>query len=546
MARIYLVEISYYDPEAAAAGVIHAGSEGFNPPDAPAFFAPALLKEGFTLDRTIWTADSSFGLGSTSLGAITLSALPLDGSQPYPYDFLQANGCSVAGEIARLLVVERGGDYADAVEIYAGPLDAFEFSADGTEVSFRWRDQVADLVEGAAQLVQYLGNSALPAGVEGSADIKDRWKPRPFGFVPNATVPCVNTSLPIFQFADSAAVLPPTSDARVRLMIRGAVMTPGVARASLATLLANSAASGTWDYYIGSEGAFARPAFSQADDGAVTMDIVEGANSAARTVGQIFKRLLISWGVASGDISSADIAALDAAFPAEANLWLGVEEVRRRDALDQIAASAAAVPWRGPDRVWHIRQVSAPSGTPVATFRQFGPGAVTTATDLPIVGLELIAPGEDNGAPVAQVTVQYGRNWTVQNRDQVYGATGMDLARMAFLEAEWRTAATPVDTGVTGAYENARRLTFDSLIGDATAAATFAASLQSLLGPVGADRRCWYRVSTPMDGGAVPLIQELSVVRIVDPRWGLAAGRDFRVGRIEYVAGGLATFTVWG
>lgn len=546
MADIYLVEIVYLDPVTVTAGAIYACTgTGFTAPDAPGYYVPAVVQAA-DMDRTIWTDDRAFGTGKMSLGDIVLSALPLNAGDAPPYDVLQAHGCSVYGLDARLLVVDEGGAYADAAVIYAGPLDAFEFSGDGTRVTFRWRDAVAALVDKTAQLTQYLGNNALPAGVEGVADLKDRWKPRPFGYVQNVAVPCVNTSLPVFQFADSNAVLPPTSDARVRLMIRGAVMTPGVARASLAALLANSASSGTWDYYIGSEGGFARPAFAQADDGAVTMDIVEGANSAARTVAQIWKRMLLSWGVSSGDISSADITALDTAFPAEAGIWLGVDEVKRRDAIDQITTSATAITWRG-SGVWRIRQVAAPSGSPVATFRDFGGGGVTTATDIPIVTLEVIAPDGDSGAPTQQVKIEYGKNWTVQNRDQVYGATGMDLARMAFLEKEWRTASTAVDTAVTDTYGNARKVTYQSLIYDATAAADLATRMQSLLGATGAAKRTWLRVTCALNHPAVPLIQELSVVEVVFARYGLDVGRLFRAGRIAYdAAANVATFTVWG
>ncbi|MBN9525788.1 MAG: hypothetical protein J0H82_06285 [Alphaproteobacteria bacterium] len=546
MASIYLVEIIYLDPVTVTAEPIYACTgTGFAAPDAPMFYAPSVIQAA-DLDRTIWSDDRAFGTGKMSLGDIVLSALPLNPGDPPPYDVLQAHGCSVYGIDARLLVVDEDGAYADAAVIYAGPLETFEFSGDGTRVTFRWRDAVASLVDKTAQLTQYLGNNALPSGVEGVTDLKDKWKPRPFGYVQNVAVPCVNTSLPVFQFADSADALPPTSDARVRLMIRGAVMTPGVARASLAALLANSASSGTWDYYIGAEGAFARPAFAQADDGAVTMDIVEGANSAARTAAQIWKRMLVSWGVLSGDISSADITALDAAFPAEAGLWLGVEEVKRRDAVDQITTSATAITWRS-SGIWRIRQVTAPSGSPVATFRDFGGGGVTTATDIPIVSLEIIAPDADSGAPTQQVKIEYAKNWTVQNRDQVYGATGMDLARMAFLEKEWRTASTPVDTAVTDTYGNARKITIQSLIYDATAAANLAASIQALLGKTGAAKRSWLRVTCALNHPAVPLIQELSLVRIVFPRYGLDAGRLFRACRIAYdAAANVATFTVWG
>jgi len=545
MSRIYLVEITFVDPVTVSAEAIYACSgTGFSAPDAPGYFAPSVIKAA-DLDRTIWTDDREFGTGKMALGEIVLSALPLDPGGDYPYDRLQANGCSVAGLDARLLLVDQDADYADAVVIYAGPLETFEFSADGAQITFRWRDAVADLVDKTAQLTQYLGNNAPPEGVEGDSDIKDLWKPLGFGYCPNVSVPCVNKNKPIFQFG-GANMLPPTSDARVRFMIRGAVMTVGTARASLALLLANSASAGHWDYYIGPEGAFARPAFADAANGQVTMDVVEGANTAARTVGQIFKRLLVSWGVDPADISASDIATLDTDFPAEARLWLGPDEVKRRDALDEITSSAAAVPWRDADNIWRIRQVGLPAGDPVATFREFGPGVATTEHDLPIVGVEIVAPS-DSGAPSQQITVEYDRNFTVQNRDQVYGAVGVDLTRMAWLEKEYRKATTEVDTDVLDAYSNARKLTYRSAIGDRTAAVALAARLQAMFGRIGADKPCWIRVSTNLDEPAVALIQELSVISIVYHRWGLASGRLAVVGRIEYDdATRRATYTVWG
>ena len=95
-------------------------------------------------------------------------------------------------------------------------------------------------------------------------------------------------------------------------------------------------------------------------------------------------------GIAAGDVAAADVTALDSANAAELGLWID-GETQVRQALDRVLQSVGAY-WyvdRGGD--FRMRQLAAPSGTPVANLRIDDGDTAFTADDYPIEGLERLA-----------------------------------------------------------------------------------------------------------------------------------------------------------
>lgn len=90
------------------------------------------------------------------------------------------------------------------------------------------------------------------------------------------------------------------------------------------------------------------------------------------------------------------------------------------------------------------------SATVYATLQRLELPGASAAVDIiekRVLGIELVAPQDisaddntdDRGIPVWRVNEHYGRNWTVQNPNDVAGAS---LSTIAFVGREWRVAQT--------------------------------------------------------------------------------------------------------
>lgn len=131
-------------------------------------------------------------------------------------------------------------------------------------------------------------------------------------------------------------------------------------------------------------------------------------------------------------------------------------------------------------------------------------------------------------AVVWRVVYNYRRNWTVQNRVDMPGASETDIA---FAETEWRTV-TVEDASVKTMYPNAKELAVQSVLDDPATAATIAADLLARYKV----RRRLYKLTVPMELGirvsAFGTVQQLGLmadVRLTYTRFGLSAGAAMRV-----------------
>lgn len=263
---------------------------------------------------------------------------------------------------------------------------------------------------------------------------------------------------------------------------------------------------------------------------AITVDATAESAAADRTVAQVLKDIAIDAGIASGDIVSADVTALDAACAFEVAEYLAVGDTRSaRTVMDAVAASIGA--WYAFDATGKLRMgwLDAPTGTP----------ALALTADS-IFEVERTQSGDDgSGVPTWRCTVRYGRSVVVQDTDALVGAVTDDQA--AFVGREYREV-TSEDATVLTVHPGAPERSFETRLVSEASAADMAARWQSLYGA----RRDLLRVRVPLTA-AVAAAELGDVVSITWPQLGLAAGRLTLLIGIETAwREDQATLLLWG
>lgn len=423
----------------------------------------------------------------------------------------------------RACVIRSGSEGAAYPAGFATLLTATIESAEATMDKFvlrlrdkQWRLQLPALT------TRYAGGNSLPNGLEGTAsDLGGKVKPKVYGKVFNIAPPLVNTSRLIYQPHAGSAVA--TVDA---VNDRGLALTAGAAYSSQADMETNAPAAGQYRVWNDATlGCFIRLGSTPA--GQITADVTQGTAAGNRTVAQILKQLALDAGYSAGEISSADVTALDAAAAQVVGLWLA-DETSFSAAMDQVAASVGA--WYGFDAsgVLRMGQLTAPSGTPVATLYDY---------DV-LQGFER-RPPRDNGLPIWRFTLGHTRVATVQPSDLAGAVTA---ATRAYLAQASRSAVAE-DASIKTQWLLAGTLQADSLLTSASDAATEAARRLALYKV----RRDVFDVPVPMDSYASLGLKLGDVVRVVFPRFGLDSGKSLRLIGINLaLAQGVATLTLWG
>lgn len=258
-------------------------------------------------------------------------------------------------------------------------------------------------------------------------------------------------------------------------------------------------------------------------DGTITADVVEGAATANRTAGQLFLSVVSQAGITAAYVTS-DITALDASAAYPCGFWTATE-MAADAVLDQIAESVGA--WWGVDKDGRLRiqQLTAPSGTPAATF---------VANDL--LRFERVLPF-DGAIPPYKVILRWGRVYEVQT-DLAGAATD---AHRNLVGREWREVVDS-DTDIQTQYLLAPQLVVETLLADGADAATEAARLLALRGT----HRDLFDITVAL----TPVTATLdlgNVVRLTHARYGLTAGRLFRITGVRPdLAATRISFTLWG
>jgi hypothetical protein len=464
------------------------------PGDVPphTHFAPR-LQQPVNFSRTLFS--NARVTGGSKVGAGEMVLNNTDQGLAYLRDF------GIDGRDITIRVGAQDAPYPGGFTTFlTGTAEQVEVGARTATIRLRDRLQVLSL---PLQATRYAGTNALPAGAEGTADdIKGQTKPLLYGRRYQAAPVLVNTAKLTFQIHDGAI------QAVDAVYDMGIALTAGADYANLAALEAAVPAAGTYVTCL----ALGLFRLGSAPAGKVTADARgDSTGGYVSKVGEIVQRILTTrCGVAAGDIDSASFTALNTAAPGEVGFYT-TSDITRQEAIDTVIASAGA--WLAPTRtgVWQVGQLVAPSGTPVATF-----------TDVEILSLDSRATNDDaRGVPVWRVTVRYKPYTAGAATADI--AAGVTQARRAELLQPWRdTAAT--DTTVQAKHLLATDLVRETLLNSASDAATEASRLLALHGV----RRDFVQAEVWLTeaNAAVDLGR---VVRLVTPRLGYGAGRDFIV-----------------
>jgi hypothetical protein len=499
------------------------GNEGYAAPSAPSFYAPRLVQPA-RLRRSAFTPGRVGGAVDAGFGDCLLANA--DG------ELDPLRGYGFAGQAFVQLVGDSAEEYGDFVVDLRGKVDLP--TPQWNQFILRLRDRLEDFRR-PLQPVKYAGsNTGGPplAGVEGTEnDLKGAPKPvaagKAFDVVPRFN----NTDRKIYQVHEGAVQDVPN------LYMGGKPLTPGSDYASQADMEANAPSAGGFRKW--KAGGMCR--IADAPTGMVTADVEEGANAAARTVAQILKRLATRTnGIDAADVNAADVTALDLAATGEVGLYVD-GETTILDAMNAIAVAAGV--WFGFDRLNELRmkQLTAPAGSPSATLTRLGGTVVADASTIDLVSIDFAANADrDLALPVWRVVVGYKKCYGLQPSGFDAAA---DEARKAFLASEFRATEPAENAAVKAKHPAARELRINTpLVAEADAIA----ERDRLLVLHGVERDLM-RAQVVWDAVAVGLIDLGTVVRVVDDRHGLSAGKLFVVVDIDpSAAGDFAHLGLWG
>lgn len=426
----------------------------------------------------------------------------LDGWLNYGFD----------GRRVVIRIGEPGSPYPGGfTQIFQGTIDSLD--ADWETLILKLRDKQY-LFSPSMLTNLYLGNNALPAGVEGTpADLLGQPKPKIFGTVYNMSPLLVNTSKLTYQVNDGPiAAISAVYD-------RGSVLLLGSDYATAALLQASTVAPGGYNTCI-AQGYFQ---LNSNPSGTVTADVVQGT-LAQQTVAQVLRTITLAAGLTTAEISAADVTALDTLNSAPVGVFVSGTDTFL-SVMDQIAQSIGA--WYGFDTLGVLRMgvLSNPTGAPKLSLFDYNFNQ----------NIERRA-ANDNNIPAWKVMLNYAKNWTVQT--DLAGIVG--AARVAYLAQGFRSVTQTLPS-VLLQYKLATEMDVDTLLinqSDATAEGNRQLALQSV-------RRDIFDVTIPV--AQLPTLIFLDVVQLTVNRFGLASGKMFRLIGITYqLNNSTVTLSMWG
>ena len=508
-----LIELTAAINSGGTTQTFYVSSDRFvsEPSDTPpsTYFAPAVLDPG-SLGISAFGDGRTAGGSRLEVGEITLANTDgqFDAWLNYSFD-------------GRPVVIRSGttGAYPAAYPVVLrATVESVQCSR--STMVFRLRDKqfVLDL---PVQTSTYAGSNVLPAGLEGTADdLKGKLKPKVYGKVLNIAPPLVNTSKLTYQVNDGIVA---SIDA---VYDRGAAKTFSTDYATGAALQAATLSAGSGLYSTCKSEGYIRLHDSPA--GLITADVTQGATSAARTAAQILKALALAVGVSAGDISAADVAALDTDNSSVLGLWLDVDSrMSATEAMNAVALSVGAYFAFDGTGVLRMGRLTTPSGT-----------AVLDLTKSDCVAVERRA-ARDTAIPAWSVTVNHTKLWARQDSDL---ATSVTDARRAYLARETRSSVS-TDSAIKTQYLLASSMVTNTVLTSASDATTEAARLLALFKV----RRDVFDVTVPLDVLTSVTLKLTDVVTLTLDRFGLDAGKSLRlIGLRTELRSNRAILTLWG
>lgn len=520
MARIYLAHVTVYDPSVpgevvkrycTGRGFVTGTNASYRPSGVAAHIAyTPRVKQPASMRRDVFFRGATGGGSQVGYGELVLVNADggLDDYLDYGLDGRQIE--IIVGDMSPFRV-------PTFTTVMKGTMEQARISRD--VVSIKLRDKQA-VFAAPVQTAKYGGTNSLPSGLDGVAgDIKGNPKPRCYGTVFNIQPPCVNTSKLTYQVNDG------TVNDITAVYDKGAAITKGSNYATSTLLQAATVTAGTYATCF-AEGYFR---LGSSPAGIVTADVQQGANAAARTAAQILKVLATGpAGLSAGDVSSADVTALDTANSAECGIWIG-QEADISECMDAIANSVGA--WWGFDRLGALRmqQVAVPSGT-----------AAVSLTEAEIINIDRIESQDTgNGLPAYRVKLNYKHFYTAQASDLAGGVTD---ARRAELARSYREVID-TDSSVQTTHLLAPEMQFNTLLINASAAQTECTRRLTLY----KTRRDRFEVRAAITVSMAAALDLGAVVQVTHRRFGLSGGKLFRVlGMQHNLQNNRVDLTLWG
>jgi hypothetical protein len=488
---IYLAELTAYNLSTEAVETLRF-STGLGYLDAATgnYYAPR-IEQPALMRREIFADGQIGGAASASFGELTL--VNNDGELDYLV------GYAVDGRTLIIKAGEETAAYASFTTILKAIMQ--QAAHEWERVSIRLRDRIAEFSK-PIQTLKYAGTNALPAGIEGAADLKDAPKPLFYGRVNNITPVLVNSSRLIYQVTTGALA------EVVNVFDNGAYLGRGADYTSQAHMEANAPSAGY--YRVWKAGGMFR--LGSIPAGLITATCWEYSTVEDITGAAVAKRLATGpGGVSLDDIVADDYTTLNGQNAGSVGLWV-TDQMTIAEAMDRVSASLGA--WWGFDRIgrFRIARFDAPAGEPVATL-----------TEIEILSLSTEAATINGQAvPAWKITLNHDINYTMQSGGSVAGGVAAD--RRAWLEKASRQA-TDEDAAVKTPHPLAQEITYDTLLAGQGYAQPEAARRLSLL----KTQRTIYNVIAQVDAALLDAIDIGEVVDVQYPRFGLNAGKLLRV-----------------
>lgn len=333
----------------------------------------------------------------------------------------------------------------------------------------------------------------------------------------------INTYYYVRATAANTVTLHPTATDAVNNTNRIDITTAGT---GTHTMTQNATIAGRYDWCFDATGSYLRLGSTPAYPITVDMSADTSGNS---TAAQIIKQMALDRGIDSGDIASADVAALDGVNSAVLGIYVN-DSSTTLSLMDQVARTVGA--YYGFDRLGVLRM--ARFGYPT------GPASAVIAP-WNCQSLERVENGED--VPTLTMRLRYARYWSTQSRTDIAGvvseATRNDLSQ------EWRVVED-TDTITPNPHKRTLEAERDTLFTLKADAITEAARLLTL---TNAPRRTFVCRGVNLEDST---LLDLDIGDDVEIRWD-RFGFDLVTGTLMKIiaiscdyALGRADITLWG
>ncbi len=492
----YLLEIQGYNLTSNAVETLYFSRDDFTttPDDSPADrFYDGRINGSLRFQSSLFGSARLTGMPTVSVGSIEL--INLDGGLDYLDNYAFGG---------RQLTIYRMVDnnFTSRTTWLSGQIELSTVSYE--RVVFTIRDKSFALDQNVQQTL-YAGNNTGGNGIEGDANLNGQPKPLAYGRLRNVTPVLVNASRAMYQVHDGPVEsIDNVYDGQTSFTFASNV-------ADNAALQALTVAQGQYATCL-AEGLIKIGNIPQRG---LTVDL-QGDNDGGyvNRAGAIVRRIIEdNTTLTTADLNTASFTAFDTAYNYETGIYIDTT----RKTVDVISEALGALNFWTINRAGLISvgQFSLATGTPAEEYtvdetEQEGGNPIR----------RVVNNDETNGVPVYRLRYQYGRNYTVQTKDQLFGSVSLDT--IAFTEREYRTV-TNTDTAVQTRYPLSPEFTVTSQVFSATDANTDSTRVFDIY----KTQRFFY--SFTVDEEFASSLELNDVIRLTYPRFGLTNGALLRV-----------------